>query len=431
MTDRTVRALWVGATVLAVAWGVWSYVDQLTEAMPRILRAAHGRDFASYHLAVHTLAAGDDPYDVQALATTARSLDLRVRPHPFFYPPPFLPMMRWCLGVPLREAYRQWVVVDALCAGASLAVLGVAWRRLHPLVPIAAALCFGTTTAIVNNQVMGQANHLVLLLVVLGIWLDGRDRPRAAGVLVGTAAMLKMSPALFVAWWVLQRRWAAVGAAIGTAVGLSVLALLQVPLGLQVHFYLDVLPGFASGSYNGLSVPIHLFGNHSIPDLANAAFPGTGTVLSPTARTLSRLATLALLAGTAWRLRRPRPDPLAHAAQASCIAVLMLLVPVYTYEHHLVWALPAVIVLAAGLGTGRLHRGWIPVVLLAAWVLGYDLQVLKRWARVSAYGGLLEESKFLALFTLYALTAWLGGTRAPDQGPGGGAAISQPVHVAS
>ena len=49
------------------------------------------------------------------------------------------------------------------------------------------ALCF---TPITDNAKMGQANLLVLLAGVLGLWLR-------SGVSVGVAAMAKMSPALY------------------------------------------------------------------------------------------------------------------------------------------------------------------------------------------------------------------------------------------
>lgn len=423
LTDR----LWAVFVLIAMLYGAWGYASAWTEASTTIERTRNGRDFASYYLAAHALDAGLDPYSPADLRTVGKELGRPRGAHPFFYPPPFLPIMAWTRTLDLHTAYARWAVFDALCAVSALLALGLWWRRLHPLAPALLALLLGGTTAIPNNHIMGQANHLVLLLVVLGLWAEARERQTLAGVLIGAACMAKMSPALFVLWWMVRGRWRAVGAALGFALVSSVITLLWVPAAIQIRFYTEVLPGFANGSYNGLAVPIDLFGNHSVANVFNAYFPSGSGVLSPTARWGTRGVGFALLATMAWRFRAPMPDPIQRAAQVSCIAVAMLLLPVYTYEHHLVWALPAIAVMGVGVATRRVSPLWGVVVFGAAVVVMYDLQELKRWSRGSAYGYALQESKFLALCALAMGTAWLGGVRS-DQGTTG-VGISHPDQV--
>ncbi|MFN9999586.1 MAG: glycosyltransferase family 87 protein, partial [bacterium] len=164
---------------------------------------------------------------------------------------------------------------------------------------------------------MGQANLLALFPALWGLALAPR-RPVLGGILVGTAAMFKLSPALFLIYFALRGNWRAVFAAVGTAIGLSVATLPLVGLDAQLRFYTEVLPGFPKGDYHGLSVPITLPANHSIPDLFNQLWPGPSRYrLSEAAQAGSAVVTVAMLALWAFRFRGPAPrdpDPLAIGA---------------------------------------------------------------------------------------------------------------------
>ncbi|HVS03017.1 MAG TPA: glycosyltransferase 87 family protein [Thermoanaerobaculia bacterium] len=154
-----------------------------------------------------------------------------------------------------------------------------------------------------------------------------------------------MSPALLVGWWLLHRRWRVVAAACLAAVALSLLALPLVGCEHQRRFYAEVLPSFGGGEYHGLRVPVSIFGNHSLPHLLDQAFPSEGPGLSRPTRILAAVTTALVVGGLGWLLRRPPVDLLARTGQVSAVALAMLLVPVYTFEHHLIWALPAVVAL--------------------------------------------------------------------------------------
>lgn len=392
---------------------IWHLFQVGTQAWPQVRNTAHGRDFASYYYAGRAAREGLDPWDKRDLAQLAKADGTRATVHPFLYPPPFLLVVAPFTELTPLSAFRQWFVLNELCALAALGILALWWRKLHWSAPAVLFLLLAAVTAVPNNLIMGQANFPVLLLLVLALALDARDRPVLAGVFLGAACMAKMSPALFVLWWLLQRNLRGAASAVGTAVVLSVLALALVDAPTQLRFYTDVLPQFASGRYNGLSVPIGLFGNHSLPDLLNQALPGEHNQLSTGARWLGRLLTLGLL-GLAGRVFWRRSDALGQAGQASAIAVLMLLLPVYTYEHHLVWALPAAGWVGIALLAGRLPRWTAGLAALAILALAVDLQDLKRLAlQLGAAGWVLQEAKFAGLCTLFALCTW--GGRAPSQ----------------
>lgn len=424
---RSLSSWWLLVVVsLTVVAGTVRYGAAVSDAWTKVERSpGGGRDFASYHFAARAVAAGDNPYVQADLRRAARAEGRARSVHPYFYPPPFLASVAWTVGRPLPEAYRIWFWLDALCAVLAFGALALWWRPLHTLTPAMVALLLAYMTAVPNNHVMGQMNHPVLLLVVFGLWADDRGRPRLGGTLVGLACMAKMSPALFVLLWVRQGRVQAVAAAVLTAVLSSILVLPWMGPGVQGDFYARVLPGFASGDYNGLTVPIGLFGNHSVPDVFHQLWPG-GQQLSSVARWASRLVTFGLVGVFGLAFRRPDPGTLTSAAQLAAVAVLLLLVPVYTYEHHLVWAVPAAVVGMIGVVTGRLPKVWAPVLLLAVVALCWDLQDLKRLHRVGGVQGLLmKEAKHLALWVLMLGAFWLGRQGRTD----GGTGTSQPDQV--
>ena len=392
---------------IALALGLALHLAQLTgPTWDKVRSAGHGRDFASYYYAAQAAHRGLDPYRTRELSKLARADGTRRRVHPFFYPPPFLLTVAWTLPLTLSQAYRAWFWLDSAFLAAALLAL-LRWLP-GPATVLAVGIILGSYTPIHDNHWMGQANLPVLAAMLWGLYLaePGRHRPARpllGGALMGLACMMKMSPGLLVAWWLYRRKWAAAAAACATALALSVAALPLVDLPTQIGFYREVLPGFASGDYNGLSVSILLRGNHSIPNLW-AQLYGAEHALPEAARLGASLSNLGLLALLAWWLRRQSPDLLGAAAAAAAVSVPMLLIPVYTYEHHMVQLTFPLIVCAAALHRGRLRRRWllalIPAYVILAW---WWAPIAAAVDRIGGLGGwLLQESKLFAALILCA-----------------------------
>jgi hypothetical protein len=376
------RVLLVGALLVHVLLGLRPVYEQA--------RTTDGRDYASYYYAFRVASAGGDPYDTPALDRLARREHARRRVHPFFYPPPFLLTQAFAAKVTLRQGFLAFLALNELllagCAFVCVRFFGVAaW---------AMALIAAFFWPLFDHAGMGQANLLVLFPLLLGLALAPR-RPWLGGALVGLATMLKMSPALFFAYFLLKRRMTALASAVAAAVVLSVATLPLVGFAAQRRFYTEVLPTFSSGEYHGLSLPIGMTSNHSIPSFFNWLWRGPdGHHLSTTASHATTLTALLLLALWAYRFRSSTRDPDAHAAGA--LTVLMTLLPVYTYEHHLVFLILA-------LGAALTARPG-PVVLAVAFFLGWPLA----WQRAAEgtfplFQGLLRESKLIAALALFGL----------------------------
>lgn len=379
-----------GAVQVAPAWRAVSASDS-------------GRDFATYHYAAQVAAQGDDPYRVDALSAAARAEGTRRSVHPYFYPPPFLLSMLWTLPLSMPAAYKLFFWINQAFLAATLAVLrrwsGASW-------PVLLAVA-ATLTPLGDATKMGQANHAVMFVFALALW-------RSSGAWLSIAAMAKMSPALFLAWWGARLRWRPVLAAVLGAIGLSVLALPLVDLPTQVRFYTEILPGFSSGEYHGLKVPITLPANHSIPDLYNQLWPGPSahrlSEAAQRAASLTSLGLLGLIVAFGWRER----DRLGEAGIAGALTVLMVITPVYTYEHHFAFLLIPAVALAAAWEAGRLSRPAAALAAIAYFFAAWPLYVLRPLQKASpeALSWFFQESKFAGALGLALLCLWIARPRA-------------------
>jgi alpha-1,2-mannosyltransferase len=409
----------LGLLVVAAAV-LWHLVSVLAPARVPPPPNTEGRDFASYYYAARVAAEGGDPYDKASLDAAASADGTRPEVHPFFYPPPFLWLVAWSPAVTLKDGFFLWIAVNELALLIAAWSLVRWWRPLGGAVlPLFAALA-AVMYAVAYSFELGQANFPVLALVLAGLWQE-RDRPWLGGVLVGLAAMLKMSPALFLLWWLLRGRTTAVVAAVLTAVATSLLTLPLLGFEDQLGFYTAILPRFGSGDYNGLVIQIDMFANHSVPNLLHQLFPSGENRLSSVAQTLSGALTLGLLGSLGWLFRRRTDDPVTLAAQACAVLVAMLLVPVYTYEHHLVFALPAMVFALLAVERGWLSPRWALPLGGAVAVLLYDQLAIRaiavRLVSPSNLFGyvLVQELKFLALLVVGVAVARVGATALEDR----------------
>lgn len=413
------RRAWLGFVLFAAI--LWHILAVLAPPQQPPKADSAGRDYASYHYAAQAAAVGFDPWDRATIEDFAQAEGTRGWLHPYLYPAPFLLIVVPFAFLPLGTAFAAWGILQELALVAAALALAWGWRGVHGSVGVVfvalAALMYGVAYGVE----LGQANMLVLALVIAAVAIEPEDA-RIGGGLLGLACMLKMSPALVALWWLVRGRRAAVGWAVGAGFGLSILALMLVGPSTQLRFFTEVMPRFSSGDYNGLDIRIGIFGNHSLPSLFHDTFgagvrTGGRQLLSPFVRVLSSLCALGLVVGAGLAYRRTADDTTTRAGQFASVLVAMLLIPVYTYEHHLVFALPAMTLSLVSLQTGRLPMATAVPVGLAVAVLCYPLPDLKQFAdkvvtadAPVAYA-LVRDLKTVALITVGAAAGWVGTAR--------------------
>ena len=169
---------------VVVALVLFALVAQVLPAWSKVSGTKNARDYATYHYAVQEAFSGGDPYVKRSLSRRAKDEGTRKSVHPYFYPPPFLLLMVWAVPLTLEQGYRLFFLMN------QAVLLGALWCMRRWFAPSAVVLAFvaATLSPIADSAKMGQANLLVLLFAIVGLW-------RLRGGVLSIAAMSKMSPA--------------------------------------------------------------------------------------------------------------------------------------------------------------------------------------------------------------------------------------------
>jgi len=311
-------------------------------------------DLEVYRFGVQAWLSGGDMYG--SLPETAGHIAL-----PFIYPP-FAALLMVPLAVVPWTA--SWILLLALSTIALGAVLYVTARRLWPsggvagavsvasiLLPLAMAVQPGKDIdfdhpvtgfpALALEPVMqtiefGQINLILMALVAIDLMARSSRWPR--GVLIGIAAAVKLTPAVFVLYFLLRRDYRAAAVAAASGVVSTALAFAIAP-SASLRFWLDNPAAGISAS--------PFFTNQTFQAvLVRAGVDGTARTV------LWVLLSLALLVIVAPVIARA-PAPLAMVVTAG----FGLLVSPTSWSHHWVWIAPALLVAAATAARLR-SAGW-------------------------------------------------------------------------
>lgn len=279
---------------------------------------------------------------------------IRLLPLPFTYPP-----ISAVLFAPLAAV--PFPVAAVLLAAASLACLVlVGWltaRRLEldrwrgTQLASAAVVLVTVTEPVRETLTFGQVNLLLMGLVVADCLLPRTPWPR--GTLIGLAAAIKLTPAIFVVFFLAHRQWRPVlvaGAAFVVATAAGFLAASGASF---TYWFGGVLtdparigsPAFPS--------------NQSLAGLLHRAAP---SLPAPWQTAIWLLAALAALVAGWVAARRLRGRGHDVAALLAVAAAGLLASPV-SWSHHYVWVVPALVWFAYQ--ARRSPRWWPALVVLA------------------------------------------------------------------
>ncbi|MEU5937429.1 glycosyltransferase 87 family protein [Micromonospora sp. NPDC047187] len=204
------------------------------------------------------------------------------------------------------------------------------WTRWYAL---ALACCLLAGLNPVRDTVsFGQVNLSLVALVYVDLWLLERGS-RLAGVGVGLAAAVKLTPAIFIGYLLVTGRWRAAATASGTLIGATVLAAVLAPQASHTFFAEALWDTDRVGELAYVS-------NQSLLGLVARLDPAHPD------RWVWLLLVVAVLAVWAVRARRAVRDGDERAGFALTGVAACLVSPV-TWVHHLVWLVPGLVVLAA------------------------------------------------------------------------------------
>ena len=232
--------------------------------------------------------------------------------------------------LPLAVARVLWDLVSvAALACSCVLVLRLAGRRPSRLQVAGAVAAAMALDPVYQTLFLGQINLILLALILTDVWRVSRGR--AAGVGVGIAAAIKLTPAIFIVFFLLAGRIRAALAAAGTFVACGLLGFLVAPAASRLywrHLFFDThrvgAPYISNQSPYGAAIRIASGQGHI----------GAWWIVVPLAFAAVGLTAAAVLAR--------RRDWLAAATLAGTTG---LLVSPISWAHHWVWILPALVLL--------------------------------------------------------------------------------------
>ncbi len=341
-------------------------VPLLVLAMVGLVVHTGGRhiDLEVYRLGVQAWLSGGDLYG--PLPETSGRIAL-----PFIYPPfAALLMVPWAL-MSWTAAWVSLLGLSTLALGGTLYLVA---RRMWPgggpggalslasiALPLALAvepgkaIDFAATAPdprwpplglepVLQTIEFGQVNLLLMALVAMDCLVQRPRWPR--GLLIGIAAAIKLTPAVFLLYFLLRRDFRAAATTVIAGAVATALGLLVAPAE-SWRFWLDNPASGVSGS--------PFFTNQTFQAvLVRAGVDGMA------GRVGWLLLSLALLAVAVPVIRRA-PAPVAMVATAG----VGLLVSPTSWSHHWVWVAPALLVAAVTAGRRR-SPGWLAVTVAMA-----------------------------------------------------------------
>jgi hypothetical protein len=334
-------------------------------------------------------AATHNPFDLNVYLWGGHSVthDLRlylaqVDAHWFTYPPfaaiAFAPIAQ----IPVVAARVLWETASvAAFAVSCVTTLKLAGCRASRTVIVGMVVLGLALEPVWHTLFLGQVNLFLLALVLLDVWRAARGR--SAGIGVGIAAAIKLTPAIFVVLFLLTRRPRAALTAAGTFAVCGLAGYLVAPGASRLYW--------SRLFYDTKRVGASYIGNQSPYGAAARILRGVSHVGAWYALVSVTILVSGLAIATV--LGR-RGDWLGAAAVAGATG---LLVSPVSWTHHWVWIMPALVVLARGGARSRIAAvcGYLLFVIAPPW-----------WTPHSAYPG---EYGLHGLVTLAANSYLIAG----------------------
>jgi hypothetical protein len=265
----------------------------------------------------------------------------------FTYPPfaaiVFVPIA----AIPAVIGQVAWQLLSVIALACAIVItLNLAGYR--PSRTVLAAMVAGAITLepMYHTLYLGQINFILLAMILIDVWRAARGRP--AGIGVGLAAAVKLTPLIFIPFFLLARRWKDAAVATATFLACELIGYVIAPESSGFYWrHLFYNTGRVGAPYISNQSPYALVLRLAGP----SAHIGRWYLVIPAVLGIVGLVVAAVLAR--------HDDWLGGATVAGTTA---LLVSPISWTHHWVWILPALVILVLG---GKRSR----IAALCAYVL--------------------------------------------------------------
>lgn len=360
---------------------------------------------------------GRSPYVDGAFDEVAEREQRRI--FPYLYPPPSLLAFYPFSTTTYDAAKVRLLVTSHVCF---LVILYLLFLRIRPFDPpherrgLAAALM---TVYVLNyypvadNFAWGQINLIVLALVCFA-WLALKRGGRALSIAapLSLAVLLKTYPVLLLPLLVIRRRYAAAAWTLGLVALYGLASWLILPEGLWGDWLANVAPtgGYGLRPFNLPFIPVEPW-NHSIngfmlfvQDRVPEVFGvRTGLITRPLTYPLAA-AVGVVTVGLAFLSARRGQGQRTLDADVSLFLLMTFLAAPLSWEHHLVYALPAALFAIDFLLRGPARTFTALAALAALFLVAWELP-RDDWFPLRGVLALSNALKFFAAFGLWLFVA--------------------------
>jgi alpha-1,2-mannosyltransferase len=355
----------------------------------------HFADLRIYYGAVRWWAHGHPLYDF--------SVPDRVQGHLGFTYPPFAALVMY----PMAWMSLFKVVVIVWTASA-LSVVLTTWWLMTPVAdrhgwPRWYAVCLALPLISVLEPVretvtFGQINLMLALLVLVDLLVLGPRGSRLTGVGIGLAAAVKLTPAIFVVYLLVTRRVRAAAVATGTAVAATLVAAAFRP-GDSWQYWSSVLWQSSRVGHIAFVPNQSLLGA-----LSRLAHPHQAH------RSIWVLLAVVVLVAGLWRAARAARGG-DEVAGLTLTGVTGALISPVSWQHHLYWFIPALVVLVDAAASREVpHRWWYAGFAALIWcsvtfsvIAWYDWRIVPARIMYQPLGQLIDDWHMLLMLAILAL----------------------------
>jgi alpha-1,2-mannosyltransferase len=303
----------------------------------------------------------------------------------------------------LPMAVVSWpaAIVLASLATAAATALVVWW-----LVGTRGWFVFGVIMALLiafeplrETFLFGQVNMLLVAIVAADLLFAVAGKKKWAGVGIGLATAVKLTPGLFIVYLLVTKRFKAAFVAMATAAGVTLLAAAIAPDEAR-EFFTSAL--FATDRVGSLSF------------VSNQSLRGLVARLDPAHPATLLWLVMAVGVLAVWVIRSRRAAALGdEKASLALTGLVSCLVSPVTWVHHLVWLIPALLLLV---DRGRVWlAGGLYALLCSRLVWLFDKRFSSFWSYLGS-----NAYVFASLVLLFAVPPGLPKDAVADLGVGEG-----------
>ena len=285
-----------------------------------------------------------------------------------------LPFTAWTFPVSLL-IYRIVALLAFIC-GATI-VGFVLPEKLRPTAWTTGGLCLIIWHSIVFSLELGQVDAWIVLVLAISVLAIQYKWWRLAGICIGVAALLKISPGLLLIYCVLKRQWSVVrSATLTVCIGLG-LSLLPNQGADLTRFVFYIAPALGGGS---IHVQNQALGAWLARLVSHDPHFLSFTIAIGIWRYVGLLIALGLLLILWWIRRRN----LLSAIDFSVVIIIALIAGPITWDHYTSWAIIPVMLLMPYLYRRRRMLFILFLILLAFPVLYLTPEAIAAawWTRI-------------------------------------------------